>query len=76
MAPSFAELALGSAPKRVTEGHVAALVEADHAAKVLEAERLVREQKRRERIAREKALREAMARGEGVAAAMRKVAGR
>lgn len=79
MAPTFAELALDSAPKRLTTDHVAALVEADAAAKRIEAERLVREHKRQQRLERERQQRVAEAKGEraarGIAAVRRATKG-
>lgn len=79
MAPSFAELALGSAPKRVTEEHVAALVEADEHAKQQKRERAQRAQRRLERIAREQEQKKAEARGarqyDSAAAGMARVHG-
>ncbi|ERG63497.1 hypothetical protein L332_03380 [Agrococcus pavilionensis RW1] len=79
MAPTFAELALGSAPKRPTVEQVAGLVEADLAKKQQDAEAAVRELKRQRRIEAAKAARAAAVKGEqaarGIAAVRRATKG-
>lgn len=70
MAPSLAELALGSAPARPTPAHVAGLVEADLAKRAIDREERARELAARDARARAARQRDAARVASGASAAI------